>query len=476
MDARMELQRLCETRWKRLADASTGDEAEYVDCFLNLLGWKESSRAAMEVAGQQRTEAYALLHDESIKLAAYFVAPGALEPPSNVVKKKLDFCETTRMLTKHAAANKAPYAFVTDLFRFYLYDTSGESLLLYADTPAAIQDDLTEVLPREAVCEGSLDDIRRQPRSYVARQLREWTARWCETLTMDWRASEETAWHAIDRLIVLRYVCEEIDLRRGEWSLTSSLRGLFQQARSATPEGVGRGFTVLCEKLGREWGADIFNREGQLDAILEQDAIAILLLQEAQLLSRTKFDIPTILESFNYGDASEKARVRMIPEDNEERRMYLAKQTVETIDQAQITLDLADEGYRSIFHWFDQLADLYERMGSEYEALQATDQQPEADMDLFGWSERDATTPSAVADRYRHLIEQGLVLYCVSPRQTRTARLMLYMHLISHAKAHMTPLRRFPDVATCLQNRPTLTESDYRTIYNPPTASEWDVV
>ena len=52
---------------------------------------------------------------------------------------------------------------------------------------------------------------------------------------------------------------------------------------------------------------------------------------------------------------------------------------------------------------------------------------PEA-MDLFAWSEMDAQRPLALGDKLTHAVERGLVVYCATPRQRRTARLLLYLH------------------------------------------------
>ena len=68
-------------------------------------------------------------------------------------------------------------------------------------------------------------------------------------------------------------------------------------------------------------------------------------------------------------------------------------------------LDLDEEGYRTIFHWFDRLIDVYERVAVEYEAVNATKQDDRREMDLFGWSEMDSKRPRALTDPARHAVE-----------------------------------------------------------------------
>lgn len=55
-------------------------------------------------------------------------------------------------------------------------------------------------------------------------------------------------------------------------------------------------------------------------------------------------------------------RVRAVPDSNDERDHFLSRQTVSTVDSARIEIDLLEEGYRSIFHWFDKVVAVYERL------------------------------------------------------------------------------------------------------------------
>lgn len=470
------IQRLCESWWEKLADSTREDQHLYAEKLLALLGWNESDELEpAAVPGHPTTLAYIIRSGEQTSMVAYFVLPGVLEPPSNAIKRSLDFCPITRALVDMNRVFGAPYAYITDLFRSYLYDAKTDELLLVADTPAAFTSEFGDVLLRSNVEAGSLDDVRRQPRSYVARQLREWIHRWTETLMSEWRAPEEAAWLAMDRMVTLRFLAEHDILRRPGASPNPIKRRLTPPP-SGSEEGCGHALTSLCKDIFEQWGAGLFAPQPPVEAILAQDAVAGPLVNELALQSRGKFSLATVLESFNYGDAAEKARVRMIPEDNEERQAYLAQQTCATIDEARIELDLADEGYRAIFRWFDQLVELYARLGVEFEAATQAEQTGASDLDLFDWSEINAKRPSAFSDGLRHAIEQGLTIYCSSPRQFRTARLILYLHLVTRYEQGDARFEIFPTVETALQRRPHMLDSDRRRIFQGSSEDEWEVI
>lgn len=472
------LQRFCETWWTRLSDSAKVEHHLFAGEFFDLLGWVGvkglGSQGALIPEG---TASYVMRVGAETAVAAHFVVPGVLAPPGSVVEKGLDFCETTRRLVDATRSVQVDYAFIFDLYRSYLYDAATEELLLYADTPAEFDQGLGPVLPRSEVERGSLEEIRRQPRSYVARQLREWCHRWCAALVGDFRASEEVATLIIDRVLVLRFLLDqEISTQPArQWS--QRFAGLLASAGDGDDvQGTGKALTGLFRDLWQDWRADLFADEAS-DETLEKDAVAVPLLSELRLLSRAKFTIPTILESFNFGEAAEKARVRMIPEDDEEREVYLAKQTPATMGSAQIAIDLADEGYRAIFHWLDKLVELYARLERDHDAKHKRRTALTDDMDLFAWSELNARRPRALYDKLEHAVESGLVVYYTSSRQLRTARLMLYLHLISRCAQGKERLDRFPRVEAALQPRPGMLDSDRKRIFQAADAgNQQDVI
>lgn len=472
-----DIQRLCESWWEKLSDSTRDDHHHYAELYLTRLGWRESHDAEpVAVPGQPTTLAYVIRAAGRAPLATYFVLPGVLEPPSAVLKRGLDYCTTTRALVDNNRFFSADYAFITDLFRSYLYDAKNDDLLLYSDTPSVHAEEFGDVLTKANVEGGGLDDVRRQPRSYVARQLREWLRRWCETLCVDWQAPEDAAWLAMDRLLTLRFMAEQDAKRKPGWHPAQQFENLMQAASQGVVTGMGRQLTHLFELIHREWGNELFSPEPPLEAILEQDALAAPLLREMGLLSRTKFTIPTVLESFNFGEASEKARVRMIPEENAERQLYLAQRTYNDIDETRIEIDVADEGYRAVMHWLDRLIDTYDRIAFEFDSAAVPGAPTPKDLDLFGWSEMDSQRPRALTERMHHAIENGLVVYCATPRQFRTARLVLYLYLIDRFEKEKSRFRGLPRVEAALHRRPRMLETDRRLIFQPIREAEWEVM
>jgi len=474
IDSSVEIAKLCESWWGKLVDRSKPDQRAYAVQLLALLGWQQPVPIEPKPGlAQMSPIGYVLHSDAQVAIAAHFVLPGTLEPPSVVVERGLDFCEATRLLVNESRVLKADYTLITDLHRSYFYDTRTDELLLYADAPGVFRREFAPLLTRAHIERGSLDEIRRQPRSQTARHLREWCQRWCATIVDDSYLPEEDGFLAIDRLLALRYLFEHDILKRTGWYLRKRFSGLIGKAFSNDPRGCGRLLRGLFHDIGFDWKASLFAPVPALDAVIEKDAIAIPLLKEFSLHTRTKFSIATILESFNYGDAAEKARVRMVPDVNEERDLYLAKQTVDTIDNVHIELDLADEGYRAIFHWFDKLVDLYTRLETDFDTRIESTVGPD-ELDLFAWSEIAAKRPKALADKFQHAVEHGLTLYYSTPRQLRTARLMLYLHIISSYDQTKQRFTQFPKTDTTFKLRPKVLDIDRKWIYQSPAEDDTD--
>lgn len=467
IEASQEITRLCESWWGQLTDNARVDQHPFAEQLLALLGWRRAaSLDSRPVLAHVGAVSYLLRGEgETAPVAAHFVMPGALEPPSAVIKRGLDFCETTRLLVNETRALKLDYAYVTDSGRSYLYDARTDELLLGADGPAEFRREIAVVLNPAHVEQGSLDAVRREPRSESARRLREWCQTWCDTIAAESRLNEETGFLAIDRLLVLRFLFEHDILKRPGWLLRRRFSELVGKAFSADPRGCGRQLTGLFHDIWLDWKAGLFSALPALDAVLEQDHVAVPLLKEFALHSRTKFSIAAILESFNYGDAPEKARVRMVPDGNEEREAYLARQTSATVDSVHIEIDLADEGYRAVFHWFDKLQALYQRLETEWDAQARAGAPPAKDVDLFAWSEQAAQLPKALTDRLQYAAEQGITIYYSTPRQLRIARLILYLHLVH--RYHQTKQRflQFPRLDNVFKPRPRVLDSDRKWIY-----------
>jgi len=458
-EASPEITRLCESWWGRLADASRHEQQRYMENLLRLLGWEQPIPfSPREGAASLNALPYLLRSGGQSTVAVYFVLPGTLEPPAALVASGLDFCTATRTLVDEARAANLGYTLITDLYRSYLYDARTDELLLTANDPRAFNEEFVPVLKKSHVERGALEEVRRQPRSVVARQLREWSAQWINVIASRGQIPESTASLAIDRLLVVRYLFQHDILRRTKWRLQQRFAELVEHAESERPHDTGRELVHLFHDMWFDWHMDIFQGTPELDAALMDDAIAVPMLREFALLGNAKFSIATILESFNHGDPAEKLRVRMVPDSNEERDQYLAKQRLETIDQARIELDLMQEGYRAIFHWFDKVTALYDRLERDFTRRQQ--QRVQQDADLFVWSEHDKHRPSACGDRAAYACEHGFGVFYSNPLQCRIARLLLTLHLINHYSETRQAISAFPSLRNVLMKRPEVLSAD----------------
>ena len=465
MESSHEITKLCESWWGKVSDNTREDQLRFAEQLLSLLGWRHVTPVESKPVLAHLSALCYLLRPGSQTVGAYFVMPGTLDPPGSLANRGLDFCDATRLLVNEASSSNVDYAFITDLYRSYLYDARSDELLMTADTPAEFKREMALLLRQADLERGALDEIRRQPRSHTARMLREWCHRWSERVASEAHASEEEAFLAIDRLLVLRYLFEHDILKRTGWRLRKRFSDLVGRAFSRDPRGCGRELMILFHDIWFDWKADLFAGAPALDAVLERDEIAAALLKESALHSRSKFAIASILESFNYGDAAEKQRVRMVPDSNEDRESYLAQQTPATIDEARIEIDLADEGYRAIFHWFDKLVALYDRLDIEFDAQEHRAAPDPEGIDLFAWSEIAAKRPRALSDKLQYGVEHGLVVYHSNARQYRTARLMLCLHLISRYYQTKQRFTQFPSTTETFKERPRVLDTDRKWIF-----------
>ncbi|HIJ74168.1 MAG TPA: hypothetical protein HPP83_08720 [Candidatus Hydrogenedentes bacterium] len=476
MEAPQRITRLCESWWEKLANSTKAEQNRYAEEFLSLLGWADPVSLAPKEAWAELAGAAYLLRGGSTSVIAYFVMPGVLDPPASIGERGLDHCQATRTLTNAAGTLHIEYAFITDLQRSYLYDVPADELILHADTPTDLSEQFGDGLSKPGIERGSLMEIRRKPRSYVARELREWRHRWCGTLAIQSQQSEAAAALVVDRLIVLRYLFIHNVLKRSGRRAERRFNELIDHAFSPSPRGCGKALASLFHDTWLDWRPALFAPAPEVNQIIELDVLAAPMLREFALLSDGKFNIATVLESFNYGEPAEKARVRIIPDANEERETYLAKQTVETVDAVRLEVDIMDEGYRAVLHWLDKLSALYDRLEIEYESASYRARAIPDDIDLFAWSELDASRPRAFADKLQHLFERSFVVYYASPRQYRTARLLLYLHLITRFSRTKQRLAEFPPIEKALRPRPKVLDADRKEIFRGrPEDENWEV-
>lgn len=450
-----QITRLCESWWEEMADAARPGQPRYAEHLLRLLGWDVPLPfSPREESSRLGASPYLLRAGGQTSLACYFLLPGSLECPSAIAERGLDFCRATRALVSEAQALNVHYVLATDFYRSYLYDALTDELLLWADTPKAFDESIAPVMEKEAMERGALEEVRRMPRSAMARQLREWGEYWAGQYIKAASLDEARAATIIDRLVVTRYLFAKDVLRRTKWRLEQRFLCLVERSGSHRPEGAGRELNKLFRDMGNDWGIELFDPDPYIEDALANDVLTAAMLCEFGLMSRARFSISTVLETFNHGDPSEKMRVRMVPDNSEERDRYLAKQTLRTVDAARIQLDLAEEGYRSLFHWFDKVVAMYDRLEMDFEQKVRQENGSRLDSDLFEWSQCDSERPGACHDKLAYACEHGLGVYYDTPRQLRVARLMLTLHLISRYHQLRKPVDRLPRISSILQARP----------------------
>ena len=453
----IQINRYCESRWglDKLSAIDKHDFQNQVKELLRVLGWSQPLPFSLQPETSINALPFLLRVDKDRQLTSYFTRPGSLTTPSELLSQGLDFSLLTQMLVRDAQQGRVPYVFICDLNCAYLYDADSEEMLLSAEDVHSFNQDFIAVISRDAVANYSLNELRHPPRSAAARQLREWSLRWINLLNVENGLPLDTATILTDRIFMLRFLFKCDLFRRTRKRHEQRLRQLIDQAKSTEIVGCGITLVRLFHDMWLDWRIDLMERIPELDSVLEQDTVAAALLQEIDLISSSKFTVETILESFNYGNATEKLRVRMVPDDNDERELYLEKQTIDTIDEAHITIDLHEEGYRAIFHWFDKIALLYEQLDIDFSQYTYGIHDNES-LDLLTWSQCDATRPNACSDRFAHACEKGITLYYTDAQQLRVGRLMLTLHLINSYHLNHMAVERFPSVQKALVPRPDL--------------------
>lgn len=446
-----EIAKLCESWWGRLTDSSKVEQRAYVMKLLALLDWDlPIPFSPQDTAERLNALTYLLRGDGQTTIATYFLMPGALDAPSTVIEKGLDYCSTTRALMQESQSPNISYVLISDLYRSYFYDAHTDELLLHADDPTTFNREIADFLKRGQVARGALEEIRREPRSVTARRLRDWRKRWKRSFSEYNQVCETTLDALMDRLIVIRFLFQYDILRRTRRRLLARFMDIVAEATtdSATARlECGGKLVRLFHDMWLDWSADMFCPIEELDELLEENEQAAAMLKEFMLLAQSKFSIATILESFNYGDPTEKMRVRMVPDNNEERDACLKRQRLDTIDDVRIELEVHTEGYRAIFHWFDKLISVYDRLDLEFEAKAHHETPAPGDVDLFAWSALDAKRPAACTDKLGHACAEGFGMHYTSEKELRISRLLLVLHLITLCAKKQQASEQLPSIA-----------------------------
>ncbi len=450
MNQGRKLVELCERWWDNPVDDSEALQRA-ADGFLKCLGWTQWETAQVGPAlllGVQGTE--------ETKLCFAFLPPGKLDPSSKVIDQGLDYATAARPIAAACRENDMRYVLITDLCRSYLYDIDTDELLLNADSPQLFLREIFDEVTRECVDEGGLHEVRRPSRSMMARHLGEWEQRWIRTLTGGSEDVQPVAEQFIDQLVIARFLFEStVRPAQGE-ALWTAFRELLS---GQSMEAYGPRWHKICHALYTRHAMTAFQPSGKLLQLTADEPRIAGLFHEFGRMSRAKFAIPCVLESFNFGEAAEKARVRLVPEPDEEREKSLAGQSLDTLGEFKLEVDVLEEGYRAVGHWFGELVGVYRRLGVSVKPVQ-TASGNDAFSDLPpSASERDAMTRA---------VEDCLCVWYATPRQLRTARLLIHLYILDLYKKYGAPVGRFPEIDRAFNARPTLLEKEKRWIYEPP--------
>lgn len=430
--------------------------------FLALLGW-EVPLPFSPGDGVASTGAvpFLLRGQSGDTIAALFLRPGKLDLPSDLSDRGLDFCRMTRLLVNGVKALNLRYVLISDMSSSYLYDITEDALLLYADSPGEFRDELAVALRREAVDRGALGELRRPPRSVMSRQLREWRLHWVKQFAVRAQCTPASAHLLVDRLIVIRFLLAHKLFRRTRTHFQKRFSELTRSAWLATGEPFGSHLSAIFHDMWFDWRMDLFEPDTDLDRALEAHDLVGRFLVDASLLSQCKLETATVLESFNYGDPQEKLRVRMVPDGNEDRESYLSTQSLQSVDDARVVVDIQEEGYRAIFFWFDRVVAAYDRLAEVYDAqVPVTPEEMDSGLDLFAWSATDSARPEACGDVVAHACAKGIGVLCGDTTQYHIARLLLTLHVITRYSERNQAVERFPSFAGIFEQRPEVLRTD----------------
>lgn len=430
--------------------------------FLAMLGWEfPLTFSPSEQVEALHAAPFLLRAQSGESLAALFLPAGLLETPSSLCDRGLDFCKTARLLVDEMKALNVDYLLVSDLRNSYLYDMTCDSLLLCADTPEEFQREFAPVLHKLAMDGGALADLRRPPRSTLARQLRDWRRFWVEQFVARAKCPASSADLLVDRVLAVRYLFAHRIFRRTRAQLEQRFEELVDASWHGRTDNPGEQLSHLFHDMWFDWRIDLFRPDPDLEAALSGSPLAAEFIVESKLLSQSKIDLPTILESFNYGEPEEKLRVRMVPDNNEDREHYLSVQNLSSIDDARIMVDIQEEGYRAIFFWFDRVVSLYEKFSEDFDERHPVDEEAaDEGMELLAWSAVDAGRPDACADSLAHACNHGFGIFCGSSIQYRIGRLLFTLHLISRYHERRQMVERFPCFEPIFEERPEVLHAD----------------
>ena len=448
--------------WWRLAYNSVGSERyRYSEDFFRRLGWEIFIPLPETEIMKELGCFNFLLTTPNQKTLQVIIAPkDSIYPPSKLKNSYLDFCPISRIIIQEIEKNYSSHIFITDFSKFHLYSLQDQTLVLWADYPAQFIHDLSPYIIFKNVEKGILEEIPRVTKSVFAKEIREWFSYWHKKLLETAKLPDEKTDNLLDRFLILHHVFSNRLFPRTRENFQSRFLELIDRAVfNYDSEMLGEELIALFHDIWFHWRISPFQIDAEIDSALAQPDIAIELLQNYPLLSPNKFEIPILLESFNFGDAQERMRIRMIPEPKPERELFLRNQTKDTIDEVKIEVDIKDEGYRAILFWFDRLIKCYDDL-EEREFPQQQNNENNFEEDLWTWGLNYNSKPSALKDKIGYACSNGFRIIYHTSRQLRVAKLILTLHLIELYAQKNPELEKFPYIEKIFIHKPAIIPSE----------------
>lgn len=333
----------------------------------------------------------------------------------------------------------ARHIVLTDGDRTVLIDTSAEEPVLIAETLDRFDAVIKPLLRRENVLNGSLRELRRKSFIMLARELRAWLVEWQRTLTAEVGLPHADVCALLDRLIILRAMMDFQTLD------TISNRKLYKMQKAAVQGFLSyhrSGPVKWCRYLSilsAEYGLDILGLSESIDRLFAPGAPGPDLCRSLMQLSRTKFTLPVVLESFNYGDPTEKSLVRMTPKFNDEIEFHLSGQTPETMAEINLEANLGELGYRGVLNLFDRLLKLHDEM-KEISDMRKGPENGNGNGNGNGQNHTFSDAP-------RFVMSHSFEVHVNSEHQRRVVTLLLHLHILHHHNRAKSPLSGFPPIA-----------------------------
>lgn len=405
------------------------------------LGWNSNEWSIRHDTHDTGVGTYLTVYTGNTSPLSFGVVRGIdLDPLFVTGGRKADMPVPLLIMKEAGLPAPARHVAVTDGERTVLIDTSTECPVFLADTADRFDVVIRPVLARESVLDGSLRELPRKSFIMLARELRAWRVEWQTELAADPGIPQPAARAFLDRLMIVRAMIDSLVLdtesdRKLYEIQTAAVRELLASHRSGPDE-----WCRYLSTLNAEYGLDTLGLSESIDRLFEVGASGPDLCRNLLQQSRTKFTLPVVLESFNYGDPAEKCLVRMIPEFNDDIEFHLGGRIPDTMADTRISANLDELGYRGVLSLFDTLLKLYSEMNGTSDLRNRPDDR----------SDNGNGHKNVVTDAPRYIMNNCLEVNVNSEQQHRVVALLLHLHLLHYHSRSRHPFNGFPCISACL--------------------------